>query len=128
MTAVVARGGADAASVHEIDDDGAVAVCAHGPSRREALGVRTPRLDPAVVAAGSGTTLAVTSDPSPAGASVVGRLVRLAGPVEGALLIPMREHERLVGMVEIGRRAPFTEAEVASLEALVEALAHKLEG
>src|SRR5262249_11786297 len=33
MTAAVARGAADAAVVHEIDDDGAVAVCAHGPCR-----------------------------------------------------------------------------------------------
>jgi hypothetical protein len=124
MTAAVARGGADAAIVHEIDEEGAVAVCAHGPSRWEVLGVHTPLLDPAVVAAATGATLVVEPDPRPgsAGASVAARLCRLAGPIEGALLIPIQVHDRLVVMLEVGRRAPFRPEEVASLEALVEAL------
>ncbi len=138
MTAAVVRCGADAVIVHEIDDECAAAVCAHGPSRREALGMRTPRFDPAVVAATAGV-LVVEPDPAheegsarrppaPAGASLVARLSRLACPIEGALLIPIRTHDRVTGMIEIGRRAPFDPEEIASLAALVDALAHKLEG
>lgn len=128
MTAAVARGAADAAIVHEIDEEGTVAVCAHGRSRWEALGVRTPLRDPAVVAVSEGATVVVAPEPDAAGTSILGRLVRLAGPVAGALLIPIRAHDRLVGMLEIGRRNAFRPAEVASLEALVEALSNKLEG
>ena len=127
MTAAVARGGADAAIVHEIDDDGAVAVCAHGPSRWEALGLRTPLLDPAVVAAATGATFVVAPDPGPAGTSIISRLCRVAGPIEGALLIPIRAGARLVAMIELGRRAPFRAAEIASLEALAVAVASKLQ-
>src|SRR6185437_7177728 len=39
MTAAVARCEADAVIIHEIDGDQAVAVCAHGPSRRDVLGM-----------------------------------------------------------------------------------------
>lgn len=127
MTAAVARGGADAAIVHEVDDEGAVAVCAHGPSRWEALGLHTPRLDPAVVAAETGATIVAQPARDAADATIVDHLSRLVGPVGGALLLPIRAHGRLVGMIEIGRRAPFHAAEIASLEALVEALVHKLE-
>jgi hypothetical protein len=138
MTAAVSRGGADAAIVHEIDDDGAVAVCAHGSSRWEALGIRTPRLDPAVVAASTGATLVVvggapftTGSPlgapaDRAGASVVSRLCRVAGPVEGAVLIPILADGCLLAMIEIGRRTSFQPAEIASLEALVASLADRL--
>jgi hypothetical protein len=126
MTAAVARSGADAVIVHEIGDDCAVAVCAHGPSRREALGLRTPRFDPAIVAAVAGVTLVATSTGGPAHASVIERLSRIAGPIEGALLIPIRAGDRVAGMIEIGRRARFRPAEIASLGALVEALAQKL--
>jgi hypothetical protein len=128
LTAVVARGGADAAIVHEIDEEGAVAVCAHGPWRWEALGLRTPWFDPSVVAASAGATVVAEPVPTPASASIVARLSRLAGPIEGALLIPLCAHGRLVGMIEVGRRAPFRSAEIASFEALVAALAPKLEG
>ena len=128
LTAVVARGGADAAIVHEIEEDGAVAVCAHGPSRWEALGLRTPWFDPSVVAAAAGATILAERGPHPASASIVARLSRLAGPIEGALLIPICVHGRLVGMIEVGRKAPFRSAEIASFEALVAAVAPKLEG
>ena len=126
MTAAVARGGADAAIVHEIDDDGAVAVCAHGSSRWEAHGLRTPLLDPAMAAAATGASLVVADDPCPAGASVVARLCCVAGPIAGAVLIPICSDGRLVAMIEIGRRTPFHAAEVASLEALVASLSDKL--
>jgi hypothetical protein len=127
MTAAVSRGGADAAIVHEIDDDGAVAVGAHGSTRKEALGLRTPPKDPAIVAASSGATL-IVSDTAPdrAGLSVLSRLCRVAGPVDSAVLIPVTADGRLVAMIEIGRRTSFQPDEVASLEALVASLADRL--
>jgi hypothetical protein len=36
--------------------------------------------------------------------------------------------DRLIAMLEVGRRTAFQPAEIASLEALVQALVHKLEG
>jgi hypothetical protein len=136
MTAAVARGAADAAIVHELDEDGAVAVCAHGPCRWEVIGCRLPLLDPAIVAASTGTTLVVPVDRRgslpkalhPAGSCVLARLCRVAGPVEGAVLIPVRTQDCLVAMLEVGRRTAFQPAEISSLEALVQALVHKLEG
>jgi hypothetical protein len=127
MTAAVVRGGADAALVHEVGDWEAVVVCAHGAATWEAVGMRTPLADPAVVAAASGATLVAEPEPGPAGASVMARLARVAGPVEGAVLIPIRVRDRLYGMIEMGRRTPFRAAEIASLEGLVEALVLKLE-
>ena len=135
LTAAVVRGGADAAIVYEIDDEGVRAVCAHGPSTRPAIGLRTPRLDPAVVAAEKGATIVTDAtaghdggSPGPVSASTLGRLARLGAPIEGALLIPIHVRDRLVGMIEIGRRTVFSPAEIASLEALVDALVVKLNG
>src|SRR5262249_3564109 len=129
MTAAAVRGSADAVMVHEVEDESAVVVCAHGPSRSEVLGVRTPRLDPALVAVASGATFVVAPDMAPglAALSVLGRLCRLAGPIDGALLLPILLHGELFGLLEIGRKASFTAGEIASLEALVAALVDKLE-
>ena len=41
--------------------------------------------------------------------------------------LPIRTRDGVSGMIEIGRRAPFHPAEIASLTALVDALAQKLE-
>jgi hypothetical protein len=130
MTAAVVRGGADAVMVHEVEDETAVVVCAHGSSRAEVLGVRTPRFDPALVAVASGAAFILQPEiePGPAALSILDRLCRLAGPVDGALLLPILVHGQLSALLEIGRRAPFSAAEVEGLEALVGALAHKLEG
>jgi hypothetical protein len=128
MTAAVVRGGADAAIVHEIDDDGAVVVCAHGATTVDVLGMRTSLADPAVAVAATGATVIARPIPGPAGQAIVDRLSLLAGPMEGALMIPIRPSGRLAGVLELGRRAAFGSAEIASLEALVEALAAKLEG
>ncbi len=144
MTAAVVRGAADAAIVHEVEDYGAVVVCAHGASIFDTIGARTPLHDPALVAAAAGATVVAEPSPGPAGASILARLSKLAAeaPVtldqdvirppaaalDGALMIPIRPHGRLAGLLEIGRRTPFRSAEIASIEALVEALVHKLEG
>lgn len=128
MTAAVVRGGADAAIVHEIDDRGAVAVCAHGPSMFEGLELRVPLYDAALVAASAGATVvAEPAVPGAAGQAILGRLALLAGPLDSALMIPIRAEGRLVGMIELGRKATFRSAEIASLEGLVDALVQKLE-
>src|SRR4029079_19407106 len=54
LAAAVARGHAEVAMIHELNNDGAVAVSAHGPQVFEALGMRTKLLDPALVAAAGG--------------------------------------------------------------------------
>jgi hypothetical protein len=127
MTAAVVRGGAEAAIVHEVDDDGAVAVCAHGPAMFDVLELRVPRDDAALVAARSGATVVAEPAPGPAGQAIVARLSRLAGGLDGALMIPIRTGDRLLGMLELGRKSAFRSAEIASLEALVSALVQKLE-
>ncbi len=122
------RGTADAAIVYEVQDSGVVALCAHGPSTRPAIGLRMPRRDPAVVAAEAGAPVITEPAPSAVGASIIARLARLGARIEGALLLPIRVHARLVGMIEIGRCDRFRDEEIASLEALVLALVQKLEG
>jgi hypothetical protein len=148
MTAAVVRGAADAALVHEVGDDGATVVCAHGAHVFDTIGMHTPLLDPVLVAAAAGAIVVAEPAPGPAGVSILARLSKIAEPsavtlrdedagalhlpaegsLDGALMIPIRPHGRLAGILEIGRRAPFRSAEIASLEALVEALVEKLEG
>lgn len=130
MTAAVVRGGAEVALVHEVEDAGAIVVCAHGPRMFEAMGQRTPLLDPTLIAAAAGATVIAEPTPGPAGRATQERLARLAegGPLDGAIMIPIRPGGRLFGVIELGRAAPFRSAEIASLEALVEALVAKLEG
>jgi hypothetical protein len=78
------------------------------------------------VAASSGATVVAAPDASAAGASILARLSLLASPIEGAVLIPIRVRGKLHGMIEVGRRTAFRATEIASLEALVDALAQKL--
>src|SRR4029079_15671201 len=63
LAAAVARGHAEVAMIHEVADDGAVAVCARGPQVFEALGLRTKLLDPALIAAAAGTI--ILTEPMP---------------------------------------------------------------
>ena len=127
LAAAVARGHAEVAMIHELNNDGAVAVSAHGPQVFEALGMRTKLLDPALVAAAAGILVLAEPQPGPAGAAIVARLSRLGHPVTGAVMLPIRPHGRLYGTIELGRRSAFRAIEVAGLEALVEALVFKLE-
>lgn len=130
MNAAVVRGAASAAVVHEVDGDGVVVACAYGTRVFEVMGVRTSLLDPAVVAAASGATVVAEPAPGPAGRAIVARLSAIVGPppIEGAIMIPVLVRGRLSCMIELGRVTPFRAAEIASLEALVHALAVKLEG
>jgi hypothetical protein len=129
MTAAVARSGADVALVHEVEDAGAVVVCAHGPELFDAWDMRTSLLDPALIAAAAGTMVVAEPTPGPAGHATVTRLARLGRePMAGAIMLPIRPRARLFGVLEVGRIAPFRSAEIASIEALVDALVIKLEG
>ena len=127
LAAAVARGHAEVAMIHELHNEGAVAVSAHGPQVFEALGMRTKLLDPALVAAAAGILVLAEPQPGPAGAAIVARLSKLGHQVMGAVMLPIRPHGRLYGTIELGRRSPFRAIEVAGLEALVEALVFKLE-
>ncbi|MFO0757313.1 MAG: DUF4339 domain-containing protein [Byssovorax sp.] len=127
LAAAVARGRAEAALIHEVGDTGAEAVCAHGPAVFEALGMHTRLLDPALIAAASGTTVIAEPSPGPAGAAMIARLRQVGLDVSAAVMLPIRPHGRLYGTIELGRRTPFRAVEVAGLDALVEALVVKLE-
>lgn len=127
MTAAVVRGSADAAILHQVDAVGAVALCAHGAAMFDVLELRIPSDDAALVAASAGATVVAEPAPGPAGQAIMARLALLAGPLDGALMIPIRTGGHLLGLLELGRRAPFRSAEIASLEALVDALVQKLE-
>jgi hypothetical protein len=127
LAAAVSRGHAEVAMIHEVADDGAVAVCAHGPQVFEALGLRTRLLDPALIAAAAGAVVISEPSPGPAGQAIVERLSRLGAPVESAVMLPIRPHGRLFGTIELGRRSAFRSRDVVGLEALVEALVLKLE-
>jgi hypothetical protein len=127
LAAAVARGHAEVAMIHELNNDGAVAVSAHGPQVFEALGMRTKLLDPALIAAASGMLVLAEPTPGPAGQAIIDRLSRLGLPVTGAVMLPIRPRGRLYGTIELGRRSPFRAIEVAGLEALVDALVFKLE-
>ncbi len=129
MTASVVRGAADAAIVHEIEDHGALVVCAHGDSDRVAAltGARSSLADASVVAAAAGDMVIADVDGDLAAVATRARLASLAPAIEAAIMLPIRPFGRLAAMIELGRRAPFQAAEIASLEALVEALVHKLE-
>jgi hypothetical protein len=127
LAAAVSRGHAEVAMIHEVADDGAVAVCAHGPQVFEALGLRTRLLDPALIAAAAGTIVISEPLPGPAGQAIVERLSLLGAPIESAVMLPIRPHSRLFGTIELGRRSSFRPRDIAGLETLVEALVSKLE-
>jgi len=130
MTAAVVRGGADVALLHEVEDTSAVVACVHGPELFDVWGMRTSLLDPALIAAAAGATVVAEPMPGPAGEATAARLSKLAGPTSlaGVIMIPIRPHGRLFGVIELGRATPFRASEIASLEGLVEALVIKLEG
>jgi len=127
LAAAVSRGHAEVAMIHEVADDGADAVCAHGPQVFEAMGLRTRLLDPALLAAAAGAIVVSEPTPGPAGQAIIARLSLLGVPVESAVMLPIRPHGRLFGTIELGRRTAFRPRDVAGLETLVEAVVCKLE-
>jgi hypothetical protein len=102
----------------------------HAAEPFDVWNMHMPLLDPALIAAAAGTIVVAEPTPGPAGHATRARLSRLAGrePLAGAIMMPIRPHGRLFGVLEIGRAAPFRSAEIASIKALVDALVIKLEG
>jgi hypothetical protein len=127
MSAVVLRTSAEGAIIHRVDDDGAVAVCAHGPQMFQVLGERTRLLDPVVVAAAAGNTVVAEPTPGASGQALLTRMACLGISAEGAFMFPIRPRGRLMGLLEVGRRSPFRAAEIATAETLVDALLEKIE-
>jgi hypothetical protein len=127
LAAVVSQFQADGAIIHEVREKGAVAVCAHGPNMFDVLGTKTKILDPAVVAAMSGSLVVAEPIPGPAGEAVAERMIRLGVLGEGLVMVPIRPNAKLFGLLEVGRKHPFRAKELAGIEALVEALIATLE-
>jgi hypothetical protein len=124
---VVKRTRADAAALHRMADDGATILCAHGPNMVEVLGLRTRLLDPAVVAAAGGNLVIAEPSPGPAGDATLTRMRRLGIDAEAAVMIPLRPHGRLLGLLELGRRERFALADVLAGVRLVEAFVARAE-
>jgi GAF domain-containing protein len=115
LSTATERASAEAAMVHQVLDDGAAAVCAHGPRMQDVLGRRTPLTDPAVMAAASGLSIVTEPSPGPAGQAILARLTELGAPVAFALMLPIRPGGRLFGTLELGRSTPFSPDEVADV-------------
>lgn len=119
--------GCEGVMVHRVDDEGAVAVVAHGPRMFDVLGLRTRLLDPAIVAAAAGILVVAEPSPGPAGQSILSRLEKLGVNGSGAVMIPIRPHGRLFGTVELGQSAPFDGAAIAKAEGYVRVVQAKME-
>lgn len=119
--------GCDGVMVHRVDDEGALAVAAHGPRMFDVLGLRTRLLDPAIVAAAAGILVVAEPTPGPAGQAILSRLETLGVHGSGAVMIPIRPHGRLFGTVEMGQSAPFDGAAIAKAESLVRAVQARME-
>ena len=119
--------GCEGVMVHRVDDEGALAVVAHGPRMFDVLGLRTRLLDPAIVAAAAGILVVAEPTPGPAGQSILSRLEKLGVNGSGAVMIPIRPHGRLFGTVELGQSAPFDGAAIAKAEGFVRVVQAKME-
>jgi hypothetical protein len=122
LSAAVQRTESDAAIIHEVRDDAAVAVCAHGPAMFDVLGEKARLLDAAMVAAAGGNLVVAEPTAGPAGLAVLARLEKLGVVAEGAAMFPIRPHGRLHSVLEVGRAKPYKARELAELEELVEAM------
>lgn len=119
--------GCEGVMIHRVDDEGALAVVAHGPRMFDLLGLRTRLLDPAIVAAAAGILVVAEPSPGPAGQAIVGRLERLGVTGAGAVMIPIRPNGRLFGTVEMGQSSAFDGAAIAKAEGLVRVVQAKME-
>jgi hypothetical protein len=127
LSAAAQRTDSEAAIIHEVRDDGAVAVCAHGPAMFDMLGERARLLDAAVVAAAAGNVVLAEPSPGPAGQAILARIAKLGVNAEGAVMLPIRPRGRLHALLEVGRVKPFRAREIAELEELVDALVALIE-
>lgn len=119
--------GCDGVMVHRVDDEGAVAVVAHGPRMFDVVGLRTRLLDPAIVAAAAGILVVAEPTPGPAGQSIHARMEKLGVTGAGAVMIPIRPKGRLFGTVEMGQSTAFSGAQIAKAEGFVRVVTAKME-
>lgn len=119
--------GCEGVMVHRVDDEGAVAVVAHGPRMFDVVGLRTRLLDPAIVAAAAGILVVAEPTPGPSGQSIHSRLEKLGVTGAGAVMIPIRPKGRLFGTVEMGQSTAFTGAQIAKAEGFVRVVVSKME-
>lgn len=119
--------GCEGVMVHRVDDDGAVAVVAHGPRMFDVIGLRTRLLDPAIVAAAAGMLVVAEPTPGPAGEAILSRLHKLGVAGAGAVMIPIRPNGRLFGTLEMGQTGAFTGAAIAKAEGFVRVVTAKIE-
>ncbi|MFO0586467.1 MAG: hypothetical protein U0441_02945 [Polyangiaceae bacterium] len=119
--------GCEGVMVHRVDDDGAVAVVAHGPRMFDVIGLRTRLLDPAIVAAAAGMLVVAEPTPGPAGEAILSRLGKLGVGGAGAVMIPIRPNGRLFGTLEMGQAGAFTGAAIAKAEGFVRVVTAKIE-
>ncbi len=119
--------GCDGVMVHRVDDDGAVAVVAHGPRMFDVIGLRTRLLDPALVAAASGMLVVAEPSPGAAGKAILERLLVLGVGGAGAVMLPIRPRGRLFGTVEMGQAGAFTGAAIAKAEGFIRVVTAKME-
>ncbi len=119
--------GCEGVMVHRVDDEGAVAVVAHGPRMFDVIGLRTRLLDPAVVAAAGGMLVVAEPTPGPAGVAIKERLSRLGVEGAGAVMLPIRPRGRLFGTLEMGQGSAFTGAAIAKAEGFVRVVTAKME-
>lgn len=119
--------GCEGVMVHRVDDEGALAVVAHGPRMFDVLGLRTRLLDPAIVAAAAGILVVAEPTPGPAGQAILNRLEKLGVSGSGAVMLPIRPKGRLFGTVEMGQANAFDGAAIGKAESYVRVVQAKME-
>ncbi|MBK8253147.1 MAG: hypothetical protein IPK82_10835 [Polyangiaceae bacterium] len=119
--------GCEGVMVHRVDDEGALAVVAHGPRMFDVVGLRTRLLDPAIVAAAAGILVVAEPTPGPAGQSILARLEKLGVSGSGAVMLPIRPKGRLFGTVEMGQANAFDGAAIGKAESYVRVVQAKME-
>lgn len=119
LNGLVRRTRSQVAILHRMADDGATALCAHGPNMVDFLGARTRLLDPAVVAAAGGHVVIAEPVAGSSGEATMQRLKKSGIDVEGAAMFPLRPKGRLMGFVELGKEARFEMRELHEAERLI---------
>lgn len=119
LNGLVRRTRSQVAILHRMADDGANAICAHGPNMVDFLGARTRLLDPAVVAAAGGHVVIAEPVAGSSGEATMQRLRKSGIDVEGAAMFPLRPKGRLMGFVELGKEGRFEMRELHEAERLI---------
>jgi len=117
----------EAAIIYEVREASAVVTWAHGPDTKAVEGETVSLLDPVVLAAAAGAPVIAEPEPGPAGQAIRARLSKIGAAPLAFFMLPIRPRGRLLGMLEIGRQAPYPMREIARVETLVSALVARIE-